>query len=182
MRERLKRTFGTAANQVLWRGQVPLVGDQSFAQDAVFAVDRWLAKVHADHRKVPLARKIIDDKPDDVADRCTDGHGNEQPVSVCDTTVQAYGTPRMGAGGPLTEDVMKCQLKPMVREDYPVEFTEEQWQRLQEAFPGGVCDYSKTGVSQRGAVKWLTYQNKKGRVIYGGKRLGRPPKSHRIEP
>jgi hypothetical protein len=182
MRARLMRNFGTAANQVLWRGQVPLVGDESFAQDAVFAVDRWLAKVHADHRKAPLARKIIEDKPDSVADRCTDGQGNEQPVDVCDTTVQAYGTPRLAAGEPMTDDVMKCQLKPMVREDYPVEFTDEQWQRLQEAFPGGVCDYSKPGVSQRGAVAWLTYQDRKGHVIYGGKRLGPAPRSHRIKP
>jgi hypothetical protein len=76
---------------------------------------------------------------------------------------------------------MKCQLKPMVREDYPVTFTDAQWQRLQEAFPGGVCDYSKSGVSQHGAVPWLTYQDRKGRVIYGGKPLGAPPKSHRIK-
>ncbi len=59
MRARLQRNFGTVANQVLWRGQVPLVGDPSFADEAVFAMDRWLARVHADRRKVPLARKII---------------------------------------------------------------------------------------------------------------------------
>ena len=87
MRERLMRNFGTAENQVLWRGQVPLVGDPSFAQDAVFAVDSWLERVAADHRKVPLARKIIEDKPEDVGDRCTDGQGNEQRPSVCDKTV-----------------------------------------------------------------------------------------------
>ena len=61
----------------------------------------------------------------------------------------------------MTDDVMKCQLKPMVREDYPVTFTDEQWQHLQEAFPTGVCDYTKPGVSQRGAVAWLTYQDRK---------------------
>jgi hypothetical protein len=94
--------------------------------------------------------------------------------------VSAYGTPRQGADGPLSEDVMKCQLKPMRREDYPVTFTDAQWQQLQSAFPGGVCDYSKPGVSQHGAVPWLTYQTRRGRVIYGGKRMGRPPRSQRI--
>src|SRR4051795_5211504 len=99
MRARLERNFGTAANQVLWRGQVPLVGDPSFADDSVFAVDRWLARVHADHRRVALARKIIEDKPGTVAPRCTDGNGHEVPSEVCDQTVSSYGTPRQGADG-----------------------------------------------------------------------------------
>jgi hypothetical protein len=180
MRARLERNFGTAANQILWRGQTPLIGDASFADDAVFAVDRWLARVHADRRKVPLARKIIQDRPDTVAPRCTDGNGKELPPTACDQTVQAYGTPRMGADGPMSDDVMKCRLKPMRREDYPVSFTDDQWQRLQAAFPGGVCDYTKPGESQHGAVAWLTYQTRGGRVIYGGKPMGRPPRSHRV--
>ena len=182
MRARLLRNFGTAANQVLWRGQVPLIGDPSFSQDSVFAMDKWLARVDADHRKIPLARKIIENKPDTVAPRCTDGQGKEQPSEVCDQTVASYGTPRLGADEPMTDDVMKCQLKPMRRDDYTVTFTDEQWQLLQEAFPAGVCDYTRPGVSQRDAVSWLTYQDKRGRVIYGGRPLGPPPVSQRIKP
>jgi hypothetical protein len=180
LRARLERNFGTAANQILWRGQAPLIGDPSFADDAVFAVDRWLARVHADHRHVGLPRKIIEDRPGTVAPRCTNGQGTELPSTVCDTTVQAYGTPRQGADGPLAEDVMKCRLKPMRREDYPVIFTPIQWQRLQRAFPDGVCDYTRPGVDQRGAIPWLTYQTRRGKVIYGGRRMGRAPRSHRI--
>jgi hypothetical protein len=180
MRARLMRNFGTAANQVLWRGQAALVGDPSFADDAVFAVDRWLAHVHADRRRIPLARKIIQDKPDTVAPRCTDGAGKELPSTACDETVASYGTPRQGADGPLAEDVMKCRLKPLQREDYPVTFTDDQWSRLEQAFPGGVCDYDRAGVAQRGAIPWLTYQNRHGRVIYGGKPMGRPPASRRV--
>src|SRR3954447_18312325 len=180
-RARLERNFGTAANQVLWRGQAPLIGDPSYADESVFAIDKWLARVHADKRKrVPLAKKIIQDKPDSVAERCTDGNGKELPSEVCDETVSAYGTPRLGAGETMTDDVMKCQLKPLRRGDYPVTFTDAQWKELVEAFPGGVCDYGKPGVSQHGAVAWLTYQGKKGRVIYGGKPLGKPPTSHRV--
>jgi hypothetical protein len=180
MRARLEHNFGTAANQILWRGQAPLIGDPSFADESVFAMDRWLARVHADHRNVPLARKIIQDRPGTVAPRCTDGQGREVPSEVCDQTVSSYGTPRQGADGPLAEDVMKCQLKPMRRDDYPVSFTDDQWRRLEQAFPGGVCDYSKPGISQHGTTQWLTYQGKRGRVIYGGKRMGRPPVSRRI--
>jgi hypothetical protein len=179
MRARLLRNFGTAANQVLWRGQAPLIGDPSYADDSVFAMDRWLARVDADRRRVPLARKIIEDRPGTVTDRCTDGQGHALPAEVCDQTVSAYGTPRQGADGPKTEDVMKCELKPMRRDDYPATFTEGQWARLQQAFPGGVCDYSKPGVSQHGAIGWLTYQDSRGRAIYGGKPMGKPPLSRR---
>src|SRR5829696_5534502 len=115
MRARLERNFGTAANQVLWRGQVPLIGDPSFADDSVFTIDRWLTRVQADHRKVPLARKIIDTKSGVVAPGCTDGNGHDVAAAVCDQTVQAYGTPRLGADEPMTDDVMKCQLKPLRR-------------------------------------------------------------------
>ena len=181
MRARLERNFGTAANQILWRGQAPLIGDPAFADESVFAMDRWLARVHADHRRgVPLARKIIQDKPGSVAPRCTDGHDKEQPSELCDQTVSAYGTPRLGADEPMTDDVMKCRLKALRRDDYPVTFSDAQWAELQKAFPGGVCDYSKPGVSQHGATAWLTYQDRRGRVVYGGKPLGRRPASHRI--
>jgi hypothetical protein len=43
-----------------------------------------------------------------------------------------------------------------------------------------VCDYTKPGISQQGARSWLTYQGKRGRVIYGGKPMGRAPVSRLI--
>ncbi|HEU5033158.1 MAG TPA: DUF6351 family protein [Mycobacteriales bacterium] len=182
MRARLLRNFGTAANQVLWRGQVPLIGDVNYADDAVYALDGWLARVHADHRNVPLAAKIIQDKPGTVAPRCTDGHGTNLPSEVCDETVAAYGTPRIGADGPLADDTLQCQFKPLRKSDYPVTFTAAQWSRLEKVFPAGVCDYSKPGVDQRGAKAWMTYQDASGHVIYGGRPLGPPPHSVPLRP
>jgi hypothetical protein len=177
MRDRLLRNFGTAANQVLWRGQAPLVGDQSFADDAVLAADGWVARFSADRRSVPLAQKIREDKPGTLADRCTDGLGHDIPSEVCDETVAAYGTPRFAAGEPKTDDVLKCQLKPLVRADYPVTFTDAQWAALQKTFPTGVCNYEKPGVAQQGATPWLTYQDQAGSVVYGGRPLGPAPVS-----
>ncbi|HUR51917.1 MAG TPA: DUF6351 family protein [Mycobacteriales bacterium] len=177
MRARLLRNFGTAANQVLWRGQAPLIGDPSYADDAIFALDRWLARVEADGRRMPLAQKIIADKPGDVGDRCTNGAGVSLPSEVCDQTVAAYASPRIAAGGPLTEDVLQCSLKPLRRDDYAVGFTDAQWAALKKAFPRGVCDYSRPGVGQRGAIGWLTFQDLKGKVVYGGKPLGAAPRS-----
>ena len=126
---------------------------------------------------MPLAQKIIQDKPGTVADRCTNGAGTDVPSEVCDETVSAYGTPRLGADEPMTDDYLQCQLKPMRRDDYPVTFTDVQWQRLQRAFPNGVCDYSKPGVDQQPTVPWLTYQDASGHVIYGGMPIGPAPRS-----
>jgi hypothetical protein len=177
LRARLLRNFGTAANQVLWRGQVPLLGDANFADQAVFAMDGWLARVNRDHRNIPLAGKIIQDKPGTLTDRCTNGAGTDIPSWECDAVVASYGTPRMAAGGPLADDTLECQKKPLRKSDYAVTFTADQWKALKAAFPQGVCDYSKPGVDQHGATAWLTYQKPNGHVIYGGKPMGPPPHS-----
>jgi hypothetical protein len=177
MRARLMRNFGTAANQLLWRGTVPLMGDANYADQAVFALDQWVARFEADSRQVPLATKIVQDRPGTVADRCTNGNGTDVPSPVCDELVQAYGTPRFGADEPMTDDIIKCQLKPMRADDYPVTFTAAQWSALKKAFPHGVCDYSKPGVSQAKTTPWLTYQSANGSVVYGGTPLGPAPVS-----
>ena len=44
---------------------------------------------------------------------------------------------------------MKCRLKPLDFADYRARFTGEQPARLRAAFPGGVCDWSRPGVSQQ---------------------------------
>ena len=82
----------------------------------------------------------------------------------------------------MTDDVLKCQLKPLRRDDYPVRFTDAEWQSLQKAFPGGVCDYSKPGVDQRPTIPWLTYQDSRGNVIYGGRPMGSAPLSRPFGP
>jgi hypothetical protein len=178
MRDRLLRNFGTAANQILWQGPTPLIGDPSFVDASVYAMDGWLARIYADHRSIPQAQKVLQDKPPSLTDRCTDGTGHDVSQATCDAVVQQYGTPRFVAGEPHTDDVLDCQLKALNRSDYlPVTFTNAQWQQLQQAFPNGVCDYSKPGVGQGPTTTWLTYQDQRGRVIFGGTPLGPAPQS-----
>jgi hypothetical protein len=173
MRARLEREHGHAKNQLLWRGQVALFGDVNYVAQAIVAMDSWLAAVEKDTRKVPLAQKIVEDKPDSVVDRCTDGAGNERPAAVCDGTVQSYSTPRIEAGMPQADDTIKCDLEPLRREAYaPVTFTDAQWAELQKTFPQGVCDYSKPGPDRVPTLPWLTYENGPG-----GQPLGGPPSS-----
>ncbi len=50
-------------------------------------------------------------------------------------------SPRQVAGGPVAEDALKCQPKPLVQTDYaPAVLSVAQFGRLQALFPGGVCD------------------------------------------
>jgi hypothetical protein len=177
MRARLDRDFGTHANQVLWRGQVPLFGDVNAANDSILAVDKWLSVVEKDNRDIPLPQKIIEDRPDTVDDRCTDGNGHLLPAQECDAVVQAYSDPRLQAGMPMTNDTMKCDLKTLDRSDYPVQFTDAQWAALQKAFPNGVCNYRTAGVDRTPTQTWQSYQDADGKVVYGGRPLGPAPTS-----
>ena len=43
-----------------------------------------------------------------------------------------------------------------------------------------MCDWSKPGVDQTGAIPWLTYEDSAGNVVYGGTPLGDPPRSKRL--
>jgi hypothetical protein len=153
-------------------------------------MDRWLTKVEADKRKVSLERKIAEARPEDVHDRCSQVEGVEQvavpgvgPVCELDQVQTRYGTPITVAGESIATDTNRCRLKPLRRTDYyPISFTDEQFAALAKAFPGGVCDWSRPGIDQQGAIPWQTYQDAKGNVVYGGRALGPAPKSTAIAP
>jgi hypothetical protein len=173
MRSRLEREHGTAANQVLWRGQVALFGDVNFVDEAILAVDEWLANVEKDPRDMPLGKKIIEDKPESLQDRCTNGAGTDLPTAECDTIVESYSSPRIEAGMPFTDDTIKCELAPLRKSHYlPLQVNDATLEALQGAFPQGICDYAKPGVDRVPTVPWLSY--KKGP---GGEPLGEVPAS-----
>jgi hypothetical protein len=147
-RARLDRANGNHDDQVIWLsrpgGAVPSAFD---------AMRRWL------------------DAGDKPTDACfmPGGAGD----LTCNGTWRHYRAPRLVAGAPPTYDVMKCRLEPLRRRDYDVEFTDAQWAKLGQAFPRGVCDYSKPGVAQRPPVaRWLTFADGPG-----GRPLGDPPTS-----
>jgi hypothetical protein len=170
IRDRLDRSQGNHPNHVLWFGPTPLIGSPTWPTDAFLAVDRWLTAVQRDHSNVSRARKIADDRPADIHDRCT--------ADICKQTVATrYGTPRSVAGGDEINDTLKCRLKPLRREDEPATFTDAEWAQLQKAFPDGVCDWSKPGVGAGHNIPWLTYQDASGNVVYGGTPMGPAPRS-----
>jgi hypothetical protein len=185
IRARLEREHGTFANHVIWFGAAPLIGDPRWTTEGLVAMDRWLAAVEADDSNAPLAEKVIANRPADVQDRCSQIPGVELialpglgPICELEQVQTRYGTPRTVAGESIATDQNKCALKPLLRSDYyPVEFTDDQWSRLQAAFPTGVCDWSEPGISQQPTIPWQTYQDAAGGVVYGGRPLGAPPSS-----
>jgi uncharacterized tannase-like protein DUF6351 len=183
IRARLEREHGTFANQVIWFGAVPLMGDPRYADQAMVAMDRWLSAVEGDRGAGTLPQKIIRNRPSDVNDRCTQVDALEtvqipgigQVCNLKDVQTR-YGTPRTVAGEGVETDNNKCALKPLLRTDYyPIAFSDDQWARLQQAFPSGVCNWGVPGVSQTDVTPWQTYQNLDGSVVYGGRGLGAAP-------
>jgi hypothetical protein len=194
---RLQAANGTSANMALWTGAVALAGDPTwdfcgFAAGAalgsggnpplgdycvtnspLLVMDRWLTAIQADHTAAPLARKVIADKPAVAVDSCWASGVQVTDQSACQAAFPYFGDPRMAAGGPLANDVLKCQLKPLQRADYGVTFTDAEWAQLEQAFPTGVCDWRKPGADQQAPVStWLTFAGGPG-----GQRLGRQPSS-----
>jgi hypothetical protein len=171
MRERLKKVNGHADNQIIWKSPAPLVVPEAEALEAFLLMDRWLAAIEADTSSSPLGVKVVRNKPADAVDACWINGEKVTDMTVCGAAYPYFGAPRIVAGGPLTNDVLKCQLKPMNRASYGlVPFTDAQWQRLVSAFPGGVCDFSKPGVGQVASVTWLSFA-----AGPGGKKLGPAP-------
>jgi Tannase-like family of unknown function (DUF6351) len=174
IRARLERERGSYANQVIWEGPVPLIGQTDYTVLGLRAMDRWLSAVEKDTRDVPLARKIVEDKPADIHDQCTDGLGHAIPSQeVCSLINPIFTTPRVVAGEGIETDVNKCSLKPLRRSDYlPIVFTDAQWAQVRAAFPGGICNWSRPGVDQQATIPWMTYED-----TVGGRPLGAPPES-----
>jgi hypothetical protein len=164
-RARLDRTNGNHDTHVIWvpnGGQTP---------DQILTVDEWLAAVEADTTSDPLPAKLARNKPAAAVDACFRAGGVVQDV-MCNGDWQYYGNPRLVAGWPFTLDHFKCELKPLNPADYPVMLTAEQWTALQQAFPTGVCDYSKPPVGQQASIPWITFAGGPG-----GQPLGDAPAS-----
>jgi hypothetical protein len=164
MRQRLLEANGNFNNQVmLVEDGSTTTGNGLFSDTspvlshALTQMDEWLTKFLTDGSSAPLPVRINRAKPSDLVDACFINKGTvkiaEQQVYQLDTTCNqlypAFSTPRMVAGEPLANDVLKCQLMPIDLSLYKVRFTPAEAAQLKAIFPQGVCDYSKPGVGQQ---------------------------------
>src|SRR3546814_8483976 len=72
----------------------------------------------------------------------------------------------MVAGMPETDDIIRCQLRPIDPADYDGKLGDTQLAQLAEIFPDGVCDFSKPAAEDvPHSMIWPSI---------GGERLERP--------
>jgi len=171
VRDRIVAGGGDANNQALWRfARTGLGAPGTMGTDAFLAMDQWLTTLKADTGTATLEQKVRSARPvsgaRDTRDFCLLPEEVAQTTKVfdmvaCDANrfLKPSLSPRQVAGGPRAEDVLKCQLKPLVQTDYAANtFSVAQWARVQAVFTTGVCDWSKPGVGQTAAVSPLTFR------------------------
>ncbi len=149
VRARLERANGRSDNSVIW-----IASTFTPLQSSLDVMDKWLEGMAADPAALSID-KVVKHKPAEAVDTCWDASGqkivepaNFSAQNTCNALYPVHSEPRLVAGAPLTNDVMKCQLKPVNFADYTISFTDAQKTRMQAVFAGGVCDFSKPGVAQ----------------------------------
>ncbi len=157
IRARLEKANGRSDNQVIWiigardRNQT---GGVDLAGISLDTMNKWLDDMAAD--PAPLSTdKVVRHKPAEAVDACWNAEGKKiaekmtfDGKGTCSTLFPVHSEPRMMAGAPLTNDIAKCQLKPINYAEYKVTFTDAQKARMAKIFSSGVCDFSKPGVGQ----------------------------------
>ncbi|MDL9999388.1 DUF6351 family protein [Variovorax sp. J22P240] len=181
IREQLMKANGRADNQVIWLFPNPqlaqVIGKPAqvlplslLLRDLMLTrltlMTTWLDGITADPAAL-TADKVALYKPADAVDSCWDVNDGTRYKEVatlngsgmCNTLYPKTPAPRMVAGGPASDDVLKCQLKPLDDADYaPVVLTGPEKLRLQGIFAQGVCDFGKPGVGQAKLKgTWLKY-------------------------
>ena len=174
IRDRLDREFGDHGNQVMWRvgrgGLVP----PAMVPLALGAMDRWLTALGADTSNGTRAQKVRAARPAAIADFCLLSTDEAQATRVIDPAVcdadpflRPSSSPRQVAGGPLSENILKCALRAINADEYGNRLDAAQLARLAVVFPTGVCDWTKPGVGQQPAVSPLDYQGGPGGSPFG---------------
>lgn len=175
MRERLLKANGDTKNHVMWRGGVSFADlfgiatpgrAERAAVNAKAQADawplfiQWVSAYKAAAGTAPQRGKVIASKPAAAVDGCftlsttpafiaeTQTVGSTGAAGTCNAIWPTWTYPRAQSGASIAADKLKCELKPVAASDYKVVFDSAQLVRLKEVFPGGVCDWSKTGVNQ----------------------------------
>ena len=148
IRERIESSNDGESNAVVWTrlpGAAPTLSGR-----ALVALDDWLVALReADFGDSPTPAQVASVRPDEATDLCVTGsriidqdEATYEPAGLCAERSPASSEPRTVAGGPVTNDVLQCSLSPVSDSAYDVEFAPDQFDRLGEVFPAGVCDWS----------------------------------------
>ncbi len=153
LRARLLRATGRHDNHVaLTTGAASGIDIEPIAFDLI---SRWLDAIAADRRADGIER-IVRNKPTDAVDTCwLQGQRriveplSSDPRARCNLAYPLASGPRIVAGLPFENDILKCRLRPLRAGDYPGRPSATQLARVRKMFLLGVCDSSQPGVGQR---------------------------------
>src|SRR3984957_11465371 len=119
-------------------------------------MDQWVDSIANDGTACPVSERIARNKPADLVDACWSSAGEKiaepgtfEAAGRCNRLYPMHADPRIAAGAPLSDDVLKCALKPLSVNDYGQPLSADQTSRLKIVFPQGVCDWSRPGVGQQ---------------------------------
>ena len=184
LRDRLDKANGGHGNMVLWRFGTGLVAPAAsgLTLAAFLEMDKWITAVKADTGSRTLEQKIVAAKPATSVDFCylsTDTgfttRVTDPAVCNADKYLVTHSSPRQVAGGSVSENTLKCQLKPLDTADYaPAAVSAAQLARLKTVFAAGVCDWTKPGVGQQDAVSPLTFATAPGGVAIPAAPVSKP--------
>jgi hypothetical protein len=142
-------------------------------QELLRLMDRWLDNLAGAGAGEISAASMLKSRPSELSDGCWQVDGKRvyeessySGANVCNRLYPPHGSPRLAAGAPLTNDVLKCALKPIQPSDYAHILTRLQRERLKSAFPNGVCDYTKSGIgAEVTTLTWQRYQDEDDRMV-----------------
>lgn len=122
---------------------------------ALDTMSHWLDALARDTTGNAAIVKVVRAKPARAVDACWDQDATriDEPLTIdgsgkCNEIFPLHVNPRIAAGQPLRNDILKCRLQSPDRADYTVNFTNGEWRQLMRIFPKGVCDYGRPGVNQ----------------------------------
>ena len=147
----VRSRLGGQRSLALWQGAP--YPSASFAP-----VEQWLTALEAAGPTTDDASRaaaVVAARPAAAADKCTVLGVDVGPTEPCQSL--AGTSPRIAAGGPVTEDVIKCELEDIEDGDFP-QLSADQLAALRATFPNGVCDWDSPGVGEtERSTPWLSF-------------------------
>ena len=154
-RARLTAANGSADNQVILTFPPESSRQMYVPMNFLNLMIQWLDNSARDRSGDGAARKVARANHPELVDACwtPDGEKLVEPQTYdgpgrCNQLYPNHANPRIAAGAPLADDILKCTLKPVDPRDYVHTLTEGQLVSLRAIFPQGVCDFSRPGVGR----------------------------------
>ena len=173
IRDRLDREYGDHRNHAMWRFGRSLTPSAALALESFLAMDTWLTNLTGDKSATALELKVRNARPASAGDFCIPSADATQTTritdqSVCDADpfLKPYSSPRQIAGGSLSENILKCALRPVNDTEYGGRLDGGQLARLKAVFASGVCDWAKPGIGQQDAISPLNFRTGPGGVAF----------------